>query len=141
MLFKFWCYFQTIFPNPVLSDIWRKCFGVTNPSGLTLFSSFSLVYLSLSANGCGLLKGVIEGSAWNFYPNEVHGHWEALSHALCPAWIKHTHIHSDTLPLHGHLIGLINVLILNCLNLFYEVCFLVWALMSFSLSFLPTLPV
>lgn len=149
-LFYFGCYFQTIFPSTVMSDIWRKCFGVTNPRGLALFPSFSLVYRSLSANGCGLLKGVVEGSAWNLYPDEVHGHRVALSHALCPAWIKHTQIHSDkSLSIHLCLAASPRAsdVPYQCIDawhkLFYDhveaVCFLIWALMSVSLSFSPTL--
>lgn len=91
-LFNFGCYFQTIFPNTAISDIWAKCSSVTKPKGLSLFPSFSLVSLSLSANGCGLLKGAVEGSAWIFYPDKVQGRRVALSHVLRPAWIKRTHI-------------------------------------------------
>jgi len=86
---------------------------------LFFLSSLSLS-LSLSANGCGLQTGAVEGSVWIFYPDKVQDR-VALSHALCPAWVKRTHTHTYTqtsacpftsasLHHHGHLMCLISVL-------------------------------
>lgn len=102
-----------------------KFSGVTTPKELSLFPQFSLAFLSRSANGCGLLKGAVEGSAWIFYPDKVQDSRVALNHAVCPVWIKHTHIYTQTRacpftsaspPHHGHMMCLISVLMhgTNC---------------------------
>lgn len=118
-----------------------KFSGVTTPKELSLFPQFSLAFLSRSANGCGLLKGAVEGSAWIFYPDKVQDSRVALNHAVCPVWIKHTHKHSDkSLSIHLCLAASPRAYdvpyqrIDAWHKLFYDrveaVCFLIWALMS-----------